>query len=79
MFNRLHFRIDMSLTDECVLKTLSELIPEGKGQVTHEKIAEKCNCHVLTVQRSVRRLKNAGRLSFEGGRGRRPVMYTLAR
>lgn len=67
----------MSLTDECVLKSITELIPEGTGQVTHEKIAEKCNCHVLTVQRSVRRLQNAGRLTFEGGKGRRAVTYTL--
>lgn len=69
----------MSLTDEHVFKTISELIPEGEKQVqvAYEKVAEKCNCHPLTVKRSVRRLKEAGRLTFEGGKGRRAVTYTL--
>ena len=79
MFNRLHFRIDMSLTDEYVLKTISELIPEGTGQLQYDKVAEKCKCSPRTVHRSVRRLRDAGRLQFEGGSGRNPVTYTLVK
>ena len=67
----------MRLTDEHIFKTIKELLPEGNGRLTYEKIAIVCECHYETVKVSVRRLQHAGRLEMTGGRGRKPVSYRI--
>jgi len=71
-------RIDMRLTDDYILKTISELLPDGHGELTYQRIAECCRCHPETVKESVRRLRSAGRIVTIGGKGRKPVSYRVA-
>lgn len=69
----------MTLTDESVLQTIEKLLPSGEGSLTYQRIADVVRCHVDTAVRSTRRLANAGRLTMEGGKGRRPVKYKVVK
>ena len=77
LFKELRFRIDMRLTDDHVLKSISELIAAKNGSLTYEQIADKSKCGLMTVIRSTRRLQESGRLEMQGGKGRRPVFYKV--
>lgn len=77
VFNRPHLRIDMALTDERILEVITEALPDGKGELSYDRIAALAKCHFNTVKNATRRLEGAGRLQMRGGRGRKPVTYTL--
>ena len=69
----------MRLTDDFVYKTICDLLALGLTSPTDTKLASLCACNKYTIRRSVKRLESAGKLIVQGGRGRRPVSYKVAK
>lgn len=62
----------MSHTTRCVLALLAV-----EPVISYEEIACRVGCERSTVGLAVRRLRHAGRIRVEPGRGRRPNRYIL--
>ncbi len=66
---RAAIRIDMTLTDEAVLRVIRERLGKEPGRLSLEEISRAVGCHTSTARRSVRRLRGAGRLNYQTGGG----------
>lgn len=67
----------MSLTDDHIYSIINQLLPDGEGKLTYDRIADEAGCHKNTVINSTQRLRSAGRIAVKGGKGRDPVEYRI--
>jgi predicted transcriptional regulator len=69
-------RWDMRLTDKAVLAALLAA-QDNKTPISQEALAEQFTCNVSTVKRSMKRLKNAGKIVPVCGGRRVPMTWRI--
>lgn len=71
MYPRIRMRFDMRLTEQAVLKEIAKL----KRPTSQRRLAESLDCSVITVRRTIKRLREKGMLSKDGER--EPFAYII--